>query len=111
MLEQNVFVNRPGHLASVVDLVSSTVIPTKRGQCGHHTVLPNKRETYKVSTKAAKVFPIWVGSGSLCETTDLASLAERGKRWNAVRPAECAEACDQALPPKKRMGTLVPVRS
>jgi hypothetical protein len=94
-------------LASVVDLVRKAVVTAQRGQRGHDTVLPKEWKAYKLGTETTDIFPVWVWSGSLCTTSHLADFIGRRKRWNAVRPSQCAEIGQDTLPPKKGMRVLV----
>ena len=58
------------------------------GPC-HGAVSPKERETYKVGTVGARIFPKRVWSGGLRVTSDLAPLVEDSRK--AVRSSERAE--------------------
>lgn len=47
-----------GHHTSVVKLGSDAIIAPKRGQGGHHALLPHERETHQVRTVTTKVLSI-----------------------------------------------------
>ena len=93
--------NIANHLASAIDPDPKPIITAERGEWDHVTVLPKVRETYKVGTVAAKIFPQRVWSGSFSPTHDLAPLVD-GIR-GAVRSSERAEVALNAFTPQKGM--------
>src|SRR5215469_11013904 len=96
----------PGDLAPVVNLGGLAVIASQRRQRGHHALLPEKWETYKVRAEKAKIFSQRVWSGSLRTTPDFVALVG-SKRPTAVRTSQCAEVGHHALSPQEGVHSCV----
>src|SRR5215469_5034045 len=96
----------PGDLAPVVNLGGLAVIASQRRQRGHHALLPEKWETYKVGAEKAKIFSQRVWSGSLRTTPDFVALGGFERR-SAVRTSQCAEVGHHAFLPEEAVHSCV----
>src|SRR5215472_8517386 len=96
----------PGDLAPAVNSGDEAVIASQRRQRGHHPLLPEKWETYKVGAENAKILPQRVWSGSIRTTPDFVALVG-SKRPTAVRTSQRAEVGHHALLPEEGVRSCV----